>query len=99
MSLNQAYVQEEKIRAMEFTKRNLVMQDSVWRKECLKKRAYEDHQKLSTRSWCHQHLKIIRSWSSSESEDWKPQLVKCCYSNTYDFRRNGSLEQRLFKRN
>jgi hypothetical protein len=40
----------------------------------------EDHQKLSTRSWHHQKLKVIRSWSSSEAEDWNLQFVRSCYS-------------------
>jgi len=45
------------MRAIEFTKRKLMLQESVWRRECPKKRASGDHHKLSTRSWRHQKLK------------------------------------------
>jgi len=76
-------VLEEQTRAIESTKRKLVLQESIWRKERLKRRGFEDHQKHSyqkriTRSWRHQELKVIRSWRLSEAEDWKLKLVKCC---------------------
>jgi len=78
------------MRAMEFTKRKLVLQDNVWRKERLKKRAFEEESVWRSSEAVYQKL------TSSECEDWKLQLVKCCYSNAYDCTRNGSLEQQLF---
>jgi len=82
---------EEQMRATKFTKRKLCCkkaseEESVWRKYHLKKRASEDHQKLFTKSWRHQKLKSseaaedIRSWSSTESEDWSQEFVISCYS-------------------
>jgi hypothetical protein len=70
-------------------------------RESLKKIASEDirssspeavYQKLSSEA-------VYQKLTSSEAEDWKLQLVKCCYSECYDCRRNGSLKQRLIKRN
>jgi len=48
----------------------LVLQDRVWRSSEV------DCQKLTSS----ESLKIIRSWSSSESGDWKLKLVKVSYS-------------------
>jgi len=98
------------MRAIESTNRKLELQASIWRKEVLKTRGFEEkklslseapssevvHQKLTSS----EVLKIIRSWRSSKAERLEIlEFVKSCYSHAYVRRRNGSLEQWLFQRN
>ena len=69
------------MRAMESTRRKLETSEEkrFWRQAVLKKLASSEAplQKLVTRSWRHQkHLKIIRSWRSSEAGRLKN--FKCC---------------------
>jgi len=88
---------EEQMRAMESTKRRLVLQGSIWRKEVLKIRGSEDHQKLTSsealssepgyqKLMLSEVLKIIRSWRLEVSEVCQMLLLSCIWMLIKDWK-------------
>jgi len=81
------------MRAIESTKRKLELQGSIWRREVLKTRGSEDHQKLTSSEA--PSTEVL----PQKLEDWKLQSLFKCYYHAYHCRRNISLKQRLIQRN
>ena len=71
---------------MEFTKEAYVARQSLKTKRVWRPSEADCQNLTSSES-----LKIIKSWSSSESEDWNQQLVKVCYSEDTSLQKEHKL--------